>query len=437
MTLITIAALKAAGASQARAEKLLDPMKLGAAIYGIDSPLRIAHFLAQLGHESGGFVHTKEVWGPTAQQNRYDRDPDAPWPSSLAESKLPKFYRNKLAWNLGNDVPGDGPRYPGRSYGQTTGKANYCAVRDRLRQRFDNVPDFEIDPQRLEEMPWCVLAAFDFWDMKHLAPLADADEFVTITHRWNGGENGIDDRRRRLQAIKHVLANEAPAPEPIVPPPAFAIPPNPWATDPAPPAVVAPLAAFPDDALIEAALAPQPEKPMIPMLIPLVLQGLSALVPQLGTIFGSGSEVSQRNLKAAEVVIAAAKSAAGAVNEQELLEKIEAGDPAIVAAVTEAVKTVYFEVVEAGGGGIAAARKMNEAAGAMPGGAGFATPAFGMAMALLPLVYMTVWYVLTGEFASEVKSMVVSLVVGGVIGAVTAFFFGSSFSSQRKDERGR
>lgn len=409
MTLITIAALRAAGATQAKAEELLDAMKLGAAFYSVDTPLRIAHFLAQVGHESGGFVHVREVWGPTDAQKRYEGRRD-----------------------LGNVHQGDGIRFLGRDYMQTTGRNNYAALRDRLRKRLPDVPDFELHPEELEDPPWSVLGAFDYWGMNNLNAAADTDDCDLVSDKVNighptktrGDANGFADRERRLKAIKAALAAESPIAQEA------------RLEQLSPPAEVAAAGAFPDDALIEQALAPSQEKPMVPMLIPVVLQALSALVPQLGSIFGSGSEVSQRNLKAAEVVITAAKGAAGAVNEQELLEKIQAGDPAIVSAVTDAVKTVYFEVVEAGGGGIAAARNANVAAAAQPG-AGFKTPAFAVTMALLPLVYMTVYYVLTGDFASEVKSMVIAAVVSGILGSVAGFWLGSSFSSQRKDERGK
>ncbi len=54
--------------------------------------------------------------------------------------------------------------------------------------------------------------------------------------------------------------------------------------------------------------------------------------------------------------------------------------------------------------------------------------------ALLPLVYLVVWRVLTGQFSPEVQSMVIGAVVSGVLSAITGFWLGSSASSQRKTE---
>jgi len=73
--------------------------------FGIVGPARVAAFLAQVGHESGGFVHTREIWGPTPAQQRYEGRAD-----------------------LGNTRPGDGSRFRGRSLIQVAGRANYTAV---------------------------------------------------------------------------------------------------------------------------------------------------------------------------------------------------------------------------------------------------------------------------------------------------------------------
>ena len=145
--------------------------------YQIIDPKRVAAFIAQIGHESGQLKYVKEIWGPTAAQARYEGRKD-----------------------LGNTQPGDGSRYRGHGFIQTTGRANHVAVRDRLRQRLSvEVPDFEEHPEALAELPWACLSAADYWDMRKLNALADAGDFVAITRRINGGTNGLADR----QALHH------------------------------------------------------------------------------------------------------------------------------------------------------------------------------------------------------------------------------------------
>lgn len=156
------------------------------AAYEIDANVnRQAHFLAQVGHESGGLAWTRELWGPTPAQKRYEGRAD-----------------------LGNTQPGDGSRFRGHGLIQTTGRGNHARVRDRLRAKFPHldVPDFEADPEALRLMQWAALSAADFWDDKGLNALADADKFVTITRRINGGENGIEHRRALLAAARQALA---------------------------------------------------------------------------------------------------------------------------------------------------------------------------------------------------------------------------------------
>jgi putative chitinase len=170
------------GASLSRAQRFAPALSAAMAFYSIDTPARQAAFLAQLGHESGGMRWLSEIWGPTPAQERYEGRED-----------------------LGNTQPGDGSRFRGRGVIQTTGRANYAKVRDRLRERFADVPDFEAEPEQLAELPWCCLSAADYWDMHNLNALADAGNFRLITKRINGGTNGLADRLARWEAAKTTL----------------------------------------------------------------------------------------------------------------------------------------------------------------------------------------------------------------------------------------
>ena len=149
-----------------------------------DSAERVAPFLAQIGHESASLRFTRELWGPTDAQKRYEGRKD-----------------------LGNTQPGDGYRFRGHGLIQTTGRANHRRVRDRLRARlgYDVVPDFELDPASLALPRWAALSAGDYWDDRGLNALADTGQFERITRRINGGLNGQEDRVRRWLLARAAL----------------------------------------------------------------------------------------------------------------------------------------------------------------------------------------------------------------------------------------
>lgn len=133
--------------------------------YGIVTPARIAAFLAQIGHESGRLRYTREIWGPTPAQRRYEGRAD-----------------------LGNTEPGDGRRFMGRGLIQLTGRANYAAASNALGE------DFTAFPALLETPKWASRSAAWFWHSRGLNAIADAGDFDTITRRINGGQNGRADR---------------------------------------------------------------------------------------------------------------------------------------------------------------------------------------------------------------------------------------------------
>ena len=122
----------ATGCTPAAAEEFAGPLTDACVAYGIAGTARLAAFLAQIGHESASLRYTRELWGPTAAQTRYEGRVD-----------------------LGNTQPGDGSRYRGRGLIQTTGRHNHARVRDRLRLKLGaGVPDFEADPTALEAPRW-------------------------------------------------------------------------------------------------------------------------------------------------------------------------------------------------------------------------------------------------------------------------------------------
>lgn len=203
----------AMGATPERAARWLAPIAHACAVFAINTPARQAAFLAQLGHESGRGRYTREIWGPTPAQQRYEGRKD-----------------------LGNVQTGDGRRYLGRGLIQTTGRANYAATRDGLRRRMAGVPDFEASPESLELPQWAALSAAWYWDSRALNALADQETdaaFLSITKKINGGTNGLADRRALWDAARRSLSDIAPQ-VPALPEPAQPVP------DAPPPPVAAP-----------------------------------------------------------------------------------------------------------------------------------------------------------------------------------------------------
>lgn len=144
---------------------------------GIDTPLRLAHFMAQLAHESAHFRTTLEYASGAAYEGRRD---------------------------LGNVEAGDGRRYRGRGLIQTTGRANYREAARDIRRIDPTAPDFEAEPAALERFPYALLSAVSYWRRRDINRLADRDDLKAVTRAINGGLNGFDDRRRYLARTKRI-----------------------------------------------------------------------------------------------------------------------------------------------------------------------------------------------------------------------------------------
>ncbi|WP_338414943.1 glycoside hydrolase family 19 protein [uncultured Sphaerotilus sp.] len=149
--------------------------------YTISNRLRAAAFLGQLAHESGEFKYMEELWGPTAQQLRYEP------PSTLAT-------------RLGNTKAGDGKRYKGRGPIQVTGRANYKRYGDLLGLDLVGKPELVAKPGI------GLSAAGMFWRTNGLNALAELQDYREITRRINGGYTGWEERLRYYEVAKKVLA---------------------------------------------------------------------------------------------------------------------------------------------------------------------------------------------------------------------------------------
>ena len=365
----------AVGCTPERADLFAPHLSAACRYYGIDTPERLAAFFAQIGHESGSLRYVREIADGSAYEGRRD---------------------------LGNLVSGDGARYRGRGLIQLTGRDNYRQMRDLL----DHLgpPDFLDFPAALEEPQWAAWSAAAWWHSRHLSDLADAGDFDAITRRINGGTNGAADRRQRWERAKAALATH--------------VPPAPENTP---------------SGLPDAAQAPSKEQTMpIPAIVAAVLPSLIEAIPKLGKVFGSGSEVAERNIKAAELVVETVKAATGAVNAQDAAERIKA-DPAAARAAAQAVDSIWYELTEAGGGGVDGARRADAAQRA--GGDLLHSSSFWVALLLLPLVYLLVLSLIglvgSATWSDDVRAGLSGSLISAVIGGLVGYYYGQTTTRNR------
>lgn len=160
-----------------RAQKWADALTTAMVRGQINTRLRQAAFLAQVGHESGSLVYVKELGG---------------------DKYFAKYDGRK---DLGNTQPGDGARFAGRGLIQVTGRANY----GRASQALFGDDRLLKNPELLEQPEWAAKSATWYWSTRNLNALADQDRFTDITKAINGGTNGLDDRKARYRLALSVL----------------------------------------------------------------------------------------------------------------------------------------------------------------------------------------------------------------------------------------
>jgi putative chitinase len=188
-------------------QAVIDAIPDTAARFGIITPLRLAHFLAQCGHESGGFRATQENLNYSAKglcgifrkyfpsvtlAMQYERKP---------EKIANKVYGNRMG--NGNEASGEGWKYRGRGYIQLTGKENYMAFDATVPEDITSNPDLVATKYALAS------AAFFFkknglWSICDRG--ADMGTVTSVTKRVNGGTIGLADRQKHFNEFYHLLA---------------------------------------------------------------------------------------------------------------------------------------------------------------------------------------------------------------------------------------
>jgi len=173
--------------------------------YEIDTPQRIAAFLAQCAHESGGFKAIKEnlnyrpatlvtlfkKYFDLETATRYCAMPDKQ--AAIAN----RIYANRMG--NGPEESGDGYKFCGRGLIQLTGKDNYTRYAQSTEQTVEEASE------HLTTFEGCVQSAAWFWEANNLNQYADNGDILTMTKRINGGTIGLEDRIKHYKHACEVL----------------------------------------------------------------------------------------------------------------------------------------------------------------------------------------------------------------------------------------
>lgn len=182
--------------------------------YAIDTPARLAAFLAQCAHESGNFKFLSENLNYRWESLRRTFPKYFPT-DELAQqyARQPEKIANRVyGGRMGNgpEESGDGWRYRGRGLIQLTGHDNYFWFAASIDTPTDQIPDY------LETFEGAVQSACWFWDNNKLNQWADRGDIETLTRRINGGVIGLEDRKKHYAHAMHVLGAQLPDPTSFV-----------------------------------------------------------------------------------------------------------------------------------------------------------------------------------------------------------------------------
>ena len=173
--------------------------------YDINTVPRVAAFIAQCAHESGGFKMLKENLNYRAVTLRkifpkyFPTDAMAEQYAGKQELIANKVYGNRMG--NGDESSGDGFRYCGRGLIQLTGKNNYNAFAESIETPVEEIPEF------LGTFEGAVQSACWFWETNNLNQWADQGDILTLTKRINGGTIGLEDRIKHYNHAMHILGD--------------------------------------------------------------------------------------------------------------------------------------------------------------------------------------------------------------------------------------
>jgi putative chitinase len=171
--------------------------------YEINTPLRVAHFVAQCAHESGNFVFIKENLNYKAASLRkvfpkyFPTDALAAEYANKGERIANRVYANRMG--NGPEESGDGFRYCGRGLIQLTGKDNYTFFAGSLGIAVEEAAEY------LATFEGAAQSACFFWEQNKLNRFADANDTKGLTRAINGGYIGLEDRIKHTEHALHIL----------------------------------------------------------------------------------------------------------------------------------------------------------------------------------------------------------------------------------------
>lgn len=170
--------------------------------YNIDTPERVAAFLAQTAHESGGYKALKENLNYRAETlckvwPRYFPPDVAQQYAHKQEAIANRAYANRMG--NGDEASGDGYRYCGRGLIQLTGKSNYMKFAESIETPVEEIPEF------LSTFEGAIQSACWFWETNNLNQYADSGDILTMTKKINGGTLGLQDRQQHYHHAVQVL----------------------------------------------------------------------------------------------------------------------------------------------------------------------------------------------------------------------------------------
>ena len=172
-------------------------------LYDINTPERVAAFIAQCAHESGGFKRLKENLNYKWESLRrvfpkyFPTDELAQEYAHKPEQIANRIYGSRMG--NGDESSGDGFRYCGRGLIQLTGRNNYTKFAESIGMAVEEVPTL------LETYDGAVKSACWFWSSNNLNQWADAGDILTMTKRINGGTIGLEDRIKHYNHAMEVL----------------------------------------------------------------------------------------------------------------------------------------------------------------------------------------------------------------------------------------
>lgn len=169
--------------------------------YEVNTPLRLAHFFAQLHHESGLKPISENLnyraSGLIRIFRKYFTDLEAIKFANKPEKIANRVYANRMG--NGDEKSGEGWKYRGRGFLQITGKHNYFRLAN------DTDIDCLKNPDLLLQEPNAMISALWFWKLNNLNEIADKNNIVLLTKRINGGSNGLEHRLKLLTKYKAIF----------------------------------------------------------------------------------------------------------------------------------------------------------------------------------------------------------------------------------------